>query len=64
MPENKKIKQSDEIIRYSINGNGYDEITFWSDDERLFGMVSDYIKNVIDAMNYRRQLQRIKGERL
>ena len=68
MPEIKEIKKPDDIISYSIGGDGCSKITFWTDDERLYRMVEDYIHNVVDAVNYRRQLRKVKtfekGERL
>lgn len=59
-------KLSDDQISYSISGDGCTKIIFWTDDERIFGMVNDYIRNVIDAVNYRRQLRQVRdmGKRL
>lgn len=64
---NVSIKRlSDDQISYSISGDGCTKIMFWTDDERIFGMVNDYIRNVVDAVNYRRQLRQVKdiGKRL
>lgn len=64
---NVTIKRlSDDQISYSIGGDGCTKIIFWTDDERIFGMVNDYIRNVVDAVNYRRQLRQVKdiGKRL
>ena len=58
--KNKIEVQSDTQIRYSIQEDGCSRIIFWTDDDRIYNMVADYIHNVLDAVNYRRLLVKVK----